>query len=59
MNIIFYIDDGQHLHGHTQEITCIELSIFSMGFWRGRMVFVWQLRPARFGRGKHLSRGIT
>ena len=27
MNIIFYIDDGQHLLGHTQEITCIELDL--------------------------------
>ena len=30
MNIIFYIDDGQHLLGHTQEITCIELGFFGV-----------------------------
>ena len=29
MNIMFYIDDGQHLLGHTQEITCIELGLLA------------------------------
>ena len=29
MNIIFYIDDDQHLLGHTQEITCIELGVLA------------------------------
>ena len=29
MNIIFYIDDGQHRLGHPEEITCIELDLLA------------------------------
>ena len=51
MNIIFYIDDGQHLLGHTQEITCIELDLLVYlikhifyGILKGQSG-IWQLRP--------------
>ena len=62
MNIIFYIDDGQHLLGHTQEITCIELDLL---VYLIKHIFLWDFEgtkwclateATKFGRSKHLTR---
>ena len=45
MNIIFYIDDGQHLLGHTQEITCIELDLL---VYLIKHIFLWDFEGAKW-----------